>query len=88
MLKAGSIGTVFTLLGQPEGRRAPGLAKAVREAILAAITGDATTVADPGPSGAAAALRASLDRTSVLSPGEKRLLEELLDRIADGGRPH
>ena len=30
-------------------------------------------------------VRAALDRTSVLTGGERHLLEELLDRIADGG---
>lgn len=78
-------GTVLTLLGQPEGRRDPGLSEAAREVVVAAITGDALSPADPGPSRAAAALKASLDLTSVLTAGEKHLLEELLDRIADAG---
>ena len=33
----------------------------------------------------AAALRASLDQVAVLSPGERHLMAELLDRIARGG---
>jgi hypothetical protein len=77
-----AMGTVLTLLGEPEGRRGAGLSEAAREAVVAAITGQAAP-ADPGPSGAAAALRASLDRAATLTPGERHLLGDLLDRIAD-----
>ncbi len=84
LLEAGTVGTVFTLLGQSRERRDPGLSHATREAVIAAITGETIGSAGRGPSGAAAALRAGLDQTSVLTPGEMHLLEELLDRIADG----
>jgi hypothetical protein len=84
LLQSACIGTVLTLLGEPEERRDPGLSEAAREAVVAAITGRATTRTAPGPSGAASALRASLDQTSVLTSGERHLLGELLDRIADG----
>ena len=78
-------GTVLTLLSQPEDRRDAGLSETARESVVAAITGE-TTDRDPGPRTAAAALRASLDCTSVLSSGEKQLLVELLDRIANEDR--
>ncbi|MFZ6181236.1 TetR family transcriptional regulator [Nannocystis pusilla] len=81
LVHAMGTGTVLTLLAQPAQRRDPGLSDAAREAVMAAITGPADAPADP----AAAALRASLDHTSVLTSGERHLLEELLDRIADGG---
>lgn len=84
LLQSVCVGTVLTLLGEPEDRRDPGLSETAREAVVAAITGKAITPADLGASGAAAALRASLDQTSVLTGGERHLLEELLDRIADG----
>lgn len=84
LLQAGCVGTVFTLLSQPVDRRDAGLSEMAREAVVAAITGLAIASAANGPSGAAAALRAGLARTSVLTLGEKHLLEELLDRIADG----
>ncbi len=84
LLQAAGTGTVLTLLGQPEKERDLGLSDVAREAVVDAITGDAKPTADAGPRGAAAALRASLVSTSVLSPGERHLLEELLDRIADG----
>lgn len=84
LLHSVGTGTVLTLLGLPEARRDRGLSEAAREAVLAAIIGDVVAPANPGPSGAAAALRASLDQTVVLTGGERHLLEELLDRIADG----
>lgn len=85
LLQSMGVGTVLTMLGQPEEQRDPKLSEVAREAVVAAITGEAITPTQPGPSGAAAALRASLDRISVLTGGERHLLEELLDRIADGG---
>lgn len=84
LLQSMCLGAVLMLLGQSEERRDPGLSEAAREAVVAATTGETIALADPGPSGAAAALRASLDRTVVLTGGERRLLEELLDRIANG----
>lgn len=84
LLQSICVGTVLNLLGKPEERRDTGLSEAAREAAIAAITGDPIAPGNPGPSGAAAALRASLDRTVVLTDGERHLLEELLDRIADG----
>lgn len=87
LLHSAGTGTVLTLLGQLEEQRDPGLSEAAREAVLAAITGAAPTPAPPGPGAAAMALRAALDATSVLSRGERHLLEELLDRIADGDPP-
>lgn len=84
LMQAAGVGTVLTLLGEPEARRDHGLSVTAREAVVAAITSDAPEPTPPGPSGAAAALRAALDQTSVLSDGERALLAELLDRIADG----
>ncbi len=84
LLQSMCTGTVLTLLGEPEQRRDPGLADSAREAVIAAITGQAIALPKAGPGGAATTLRASLDRCRVLTPGERYLLEELLDRIADG----
>ncbi len=80
------VGTILTLLTDPEERRDPGLSEAAREAVLATITGEPILPEDSGPREAATALRASLDRATSLSSGERHLLEELLDRIADGDR--
>jgi AcrR family transcriptional regulator len=84
LLRSVCVGTVLTMLDEPEKQRDPGLSEIAREAVLAAITGEAVSPGSSGPGGAAAALRASLDRTAVLTGGERHLLEELLDRIADG----
>lgn len=99
LLRSAGTGTVLTLLGQPEGARDEGLSKAAREAVLAAIvqaplpsTPNAQEAPDApaagaahGHAAAAALLRASLDQVAVLSAGERHLLTELLDRIAQAG---
>ena len=79
---AAGIGTVFTLLSQPEAARDPDLSAFTRETILAAIAAVAETRAERRPQSAAAELRASLKSVRGLSAGERLLLEELLDRIA------
>jgi AcrR family transcriptional regulator len=84
LLESACIGVVLTLLGEPEENRDPGLSEAAREAVLAAITGESTMKTAHTPRGAATALRAALDQTSVLSNGERTLLQELLARIANG----
>jgi AcrR family transcriptional regulator len=85
MLQSVGTGTVLTLLGEPQQRRDPGLSEAAREMVVAAITGEPISAADAGHRGAAAGMRAQLDRTSVLTGGERHLLGELLDRIANDG---
>jgi AcrR family transcriptional regulator len=77
------IGVVHTLLRQPEAQRDRGLSELARESMIASITGESTTPTATGIRGAALALRASLDETRVLSPGERHLLSELLARIAE-----
>ena len=84
LLQAVGTGTVLTLLAQSEGQRDPGLSAAAREAVIGAITGEPVPPAAPGTRGVAAALRARLDNISVLTAGERHLLGELLDRVADG----
>ncbi len=89
LLRAAGTGTVLTLLGQPENARDPGLSATARDAVVAAITTNAPSDAPRAPASSAnasaAALRASLDQVAVLSAGERHLLTELLDRIAQGG---
>ncbi|WP_224249552.1 TetR/AcrR family transcriptional regulator [Hyalangium gracile] len=83
LVRAMGTGAVLTLLRQPEGERDLGLADAAREAVMAAITSEAATPANTDVRALAAALRASMDRINVLTPGESMLLSELLQRIAD-----
>jgi len=82
MMRAGCMGALLVLLGQPEGQRDTGLSVGTREAVIAAITGDSGLHESSGPIGAALALRASLDQVVPLSAGERLLLDELLRRIA------
>ena len=83
LIRAAGTGTVLTLLTEPEERRDPGLADAAREAVMAAILGDAPADGG-GVRGAAITLRAGLAELQALSAGERALLGELLDRIAAG----
>lgn len=82
LVHAACVGTVLTLLGRSEERRDPKLSALAREAALAAITGEAAPFRS-GPAGAASALRASLRDAAPLTPGERHLLGELLDRIVE-----
>jgi AcrR family transcriptional regulator len=84
LLTASCVGTVLTLLSQGEHERDPGLSAAAREALLTAITGEAPASESASPRGLAAALRAFLPEAKVLTAGETHLLQELLDRIANG----
>jgi AcrR family transcriptional regulator len=86
LLQAGCVGTVLTLLNEPEEKRDVEMSAIAREAVIGAIIGSAKRLSKQRPNGAAAALRASLDETKVLTGGERQLLGELLDRIADGCR--
>jgi AcrR family transcriptional regulator len=87
LVHAAGCGTVMTLLAIPEGRRDMGLSDAAREATIAAITADAPAPAAHGPAAAANALRAGLGEVTVLTDGERHVLDEWLDRIASGGGP-
>ncbi len=84
LVHAAGSGTILTLIGLPEDRRDLALSHLARDAVIAAITTDAPAAADPGPAGAAIALRAVLSQTSALSAHERGLLEEWLDRIGAG----
>ncbi|MET0404255.1 MAG: TetR/AcrR family transcriptional regulator [Cystobacter sp.] len=85
LVSAAGTGAVLVLLRQPEGQRDPGLADTAREAVMAAITSEAPPPANSEVRAVAAALRASMDRVTVLTQGESALLRELLERIADAG---
>ncbi|MBE7210651.1 MAG: TetR/AcrR family transcriptional regulator [Gluconacetobacter diazotrophicus] len=81
LIHAAGVGTVTTLLNAPDGERDPHLSAIAREAVLAAVTN--------GPSernrdsvSLAVGLRAHLDGAAELTPGERLLLGELLDRMA------
>lgn len=85
LVQAVSTGTVMTLNAMPPEARDMGLAAAAREAVIAAIIATSPTPAD-GPEVAAITLRANLDTLATLSPGERQLMAEWLDRIAGADR--
>jgi hypothetical protein len=83
LIRAAGTGVVFTLIDQPEGERDEGLADTAWAAVCAAILVDTEDAVLPGPEVAAVTLRAALPELSALSAGERVLLGEWLDRIAE-----
>ncbi|TDC08271.1 TetR/AcrR family transcriptional regulator [Nonomuraea longispora] len=82
IIHATARGAVLTWLSLPEDGRDPALLTAMRESMVTAVTTDEPAVQDPGPAGAARALRAALPQQSTLSEAEQHLLGEWLDRLA------
>jgi AcrR family transcriptional regulator len=81
LLNAGVAGAVLTLLQKaPEDR--DGLSSTMRDAVLAALLGAQSVRPDAGAQGAASALHSRLEEVPELTPGERHLLGELLQRIA------
>lgn len=85
LIHATARGAVLTWLSLPEDRRNPALLTTLRESMVAAVTNEEPAVRDPGPAGAARALRAALPEQTKLSGAEQHLLREWLDRIASAG---
>ena len=93
LIHAAGTGVSITLAATPPGERDPRLSETMREALLTAITvPDSAEAPDEAPGAApaaervavhAVALRALLtDGPSVLSPAERQLLNDWLDRLA------
>lgn len=89
MVHAACKGATLSLLATPVAQRDPGLAEALRETLISAIT----TQAAQAPARSrerpqdrvarhAVALKASLESATPLSPGETALMTEWLDRLA------
>ena len=85
IIRATAHGAVLTWLSLPEDRRDPALLTILRESMVTAVTSQRPAVQEPGPAGAARALRAALPAQTTLSGAEQRLLGEWLDRLAAGG---
>ncbi|QFG24142.1 TetR/AcrR family transcriptional regulator [Actinomadura sp. WMMB 499] len=87
MMHAACVGVTMNLIETPPANRDPALADRLRQAVIAAIT----TAAAPGPPAIAhraVALQAVLDEAPDLySPGERALMNELLDRAANHPPP-
>jgi len=89
LIHAAGTGVTLTLAATPPEERDPRLSETMREAILTAITVPASAEVPNGETDAeriavhAVALRALLAETpSVLSPAERQLLSDWLDRLA------
>ncbi|WP_245427552.1 TetR/AcrR family transcriptional regulator [Roseiarcus fermentans] len=82
LIHAVGVGAVTTLLAVPEDERDPGLATAARDAVLAALVVDPPGPVGDGLAPLAVSLRARLDAADALTPGERLLLRELMDRLA------
>jgi len=84
---AANVGVVLSLIAQPEDATDLSLSDHVREAVLASILVDNNVAGGTAPgdvrAAAALALNATLDSVDVLTSGERALLRELLDRLAD-----
>jgi AcrR family transcriptional regulator len=86
LIQAAGTGVVLTLLGRPAEQRDLGLAQEAYEAVLRQILTDAadadvTTDRGGSPKAAVVACRASADTFEVLTPSERQLLGEWLDRV-------
>lgn len=83
MIHAAATGVVMTLLAAPADRRGPALSAAAFDAVIAAVTTDAPSDSAAGPGSAATTLRAQLPDLTVLTEGERHVLDEWLARIVD-----
>jgi AcrR family transcriptional regulator len=82
LIRAAGTGVVFTLIDQPEDERDEALADTAWESVRAAILTDPSP-ATTGPAAAAVTLRAALPDLTALTPAERALLADWLDRIAE-----
>ena len=84
LVHASGCGTVLTLLATPADERDGELSKIARETVIAAITTQESALEAPGVAAVAVALRAAMpDAAPVLSDGERHLMGEWLDKLAN-----
>ena len=82
LIHAAGTGALVTLLALPAEQRDPALADALYAAVAGAVLVAAPAGDDDATTGAAVTLRAAAGQLDELTPGERGLLAELLDRIA------
>ena len=82
LIHATGVGTITTLLATAEEKRDRQLSTVALEAVLAAAVDDLSTQQPDGLVPLAIGLRAHLGPAEVLSPGERLILTELLDKLA------
>jgi AcrR family transcriptional regulator len=86
LVHAAGTGLVLTLLALPADRRDPALVDAMIDAVLTRVLVGAPAAGAAGVVPAATTLRAHAGDLDVLSPGERSLLAEWLDRVVAAGR--
>lgn len=84
LIHASACGTVFALLQVAEDERDMTVSTLARETCIAAVTNEGTELAEPGAFSAAIALRATVADVTSLTPAERDLLAEWLDRMTTG----
>ena len=82
LIHATGVGTIATLLAITEKKRDRHLSTVAREAVLAAVVDDFSRQQPDGLVPLAIGLHAHLGPAEVLTPGERLLLTELLDKLA------
>jgi AcrR family transcriptional regulator len=83
LIRAAGTGVVFTLIDQPEDERDETLADLAWEAVCATVLTDPHPAAPADPITAAVTLRATLPDLATLTPHERALLGDWLDRVTD-----
>jgi hypothetical protein len=86
LIQAAGTGVVFTLIDQAEDERDDTLADTAWESVCAAILVGHPAAAITGPAAAAVTLHATLPDLTALTPAERALLGDWLDRIAESQR--
>ena len=86
LIQAAGTGVVFTLIDQAEDERDDTLADTAWESVCAAVLVGHPAAAITGPAAAAVTLRATLPDLTALTPAERALLGDWLDRIAESQR--
>ena len=81
LIHAAGTGAVLTLLATTVQDRDPALADSLYDAVMGAVLGEAPPTTTDHALTAAVALRAAVPELAMLSPGERTLLGEWLDRM-------
>ena len=81
LIRAAGTGVVFTLIDQPANARDESLADLAWAAVCATVLTDAHPAAPAAPISAAITLRAALPDLATLTPHERALLGDWLDRV-------
>ena len=85
MIQAAGTGTVLALLSVPPLERDPGLAEAMYDAVIQLILTDVPPARSAGAMATTVAFRALTPEIQALSPAERHLMGEWLDRAIAGG---